>query len=422
MEELDTICPLPADWTIRKNIIKVIGVGGGGSNAVTQMFKEGIKDVDFMICNTDSQALSSSPVPEKLQLGTILTKGLGAGCNPEQGRNAAIESIDAIKDRLSGETQMVFITAGMGGGTGTGAAPIIASVAQELGLLTIGVVTQPFRDEGIESIKRAYDGILELSQHVDSLLIIDNEKLYDIFANLSLLDAFPRLNGVLKTAVKGIAEIITGEGYINVDFADVRMVMRKSGMALMGIGEAVGENRSTEAVKKALSSPLLENYDLKTAKSVLVNITSSTDLEQNLKMEELQKIMDYIIEYTGSATNFKRGVVFDKNIEKDKVRVTVVATGFKMHITPPPTIPITNNEDVEILDTTEEESTGGIQLSIDDDTSPSDISNLIHKKDNEIIPIYKEDISISDYENEPAIVRRNRLIQEKKEITNKEID
>ncbi|MFA6334512.1 MAG: cell division protein FtsZ [Bacteroidales bacterium] len=323
---------LPVDWEANRSIIKVIGVGGGGGNAVNQMFRQGIQNVDFMICNTDTQALAASPVPEKLQLGNVLTRGLGAGCNPEQGKKAAVETIDKIKEMLQGTTEMVFITAGMGGGTGTGAAPIIAKVAKDLGLLTVGVVTLPFRDEGSEFMKRAVLGIRELEKYVDSLLIIDNQKLYKIFGDLTIFDAFPKADSVLSTAVKGIAEIITRPGFINVDFADVRMVMNDSGMALMGSGTASGENRAIRAVEEAFSSPLLNDFDLTTARSVLVNITSSKD--HGLTMAELSQIMDYIKEFTGNnPENFKRGVVCDPSIE-DAISVTVVATGFDMNSLP----------------------------------------------------------------------------------------
>jgi len=323
---------LPIDWEDNKSIIKVIGVGGGGCNAVNQMFRQGIKDVDFIICNTDTQALKASPVQYKLQLGNVLTRGLGAGCNPEQGRKAALESIDKIKEMLSGATEMVFITAGMGGGTGTGAAPVIAQVAKEMGLLTVAVVTLPFRDEGTEFLKRAIIGIKELESHVDSLLVIDNQKLYKIFGDLSIFDAFPRADSVLNTAVKGIAEIITRPGFINVDFADVRMVMKNSGMALMGSGSASGENRAIKAVEEAFSSPLLNDFDLTSAKNVLVNITSSSEF--GLTMAELSQIMDYIREFTGgNAENFKRGVVCDPAIG-EAISITVVATGFDMRALP----------------------------------------------------------------------------------------
>lgn len=331
MEDFNNIL-VPEGWNMSQSIIKVIGVGGGGCNAVTEMFRQGIKDVEFMICNTDMQSLKISNVPETLRLGTDLTKGLGAGCDPERGRRAATESIDDIKKSLQGNTEMVFITAGMGGGTGTGAAPVIAQIAKEMGKLTVGVVTLPFRDEGTEFIKRAIIGIKELQKHVDSLLIIDNQKLYQVFGELTIFQAFPRADEVLSTAVKSIAEIITRPGFINVDFADVRMVMKNSGMAIMGMGEAEGPDRAIDAVKKAFESPLLNDCDLATAKGVLVNITSSKE-DGGLTMAELSQIMEYVNSYTGSAGKFKRGVVFDPAIGK-KISVTIVATGFDMHNLP----------------------------------------------------------------------------------------
>ncbi len=323
---------LPVDWEKRKSIIKVIGVGGGGGNAVTHMYRNGIKDVDFLICNTDTQVLKASAVPEKIQLGNVVTRGLGAGCDPEQGRKAAMESIESIKESLSGGTEMVFITAGMGGGTGTGAAPVIARVAREMDILAVAVVTLPFRDEGTEFLKRAVLGIKELEKNVDSILIIDNQKIYKIFGELPIFEAFPKTDEVLGTAVKGIAEIITRPGFINVDFADVKMVMKNSGMALMGVGTASGEERAMNAVKEAFASPLLNDYDLTSAKNILVNITSGDT--HGLTMSELSQIMDYINEFTGgNAANFKRGVVCDNEIG-NAISVTIVATGFDMNSLP----------------------------------------------------------------------------------------
>ncbi len=359
---------LPTDWETRKSIIKVIGVGGGGGNAVNQMHRQGIKDVDFLICNTDIQALKASPVAEKIQLGNVITKGLGAGCDPEQGRRAALETIDTIKSSLSGGTEMVFITAGMGGGTGTGAAPVIANIAREMGLLTVAVVTLPFRDEGSAFLKRAVNGIRELEKNVDSLLIIDNQKLYKIFGELSIFDAFPKADAVLSTAVKGIAEIITRPGFINVDFADVRMVMNNSGMALMGSGKGEGENRAITAVETAFSSPLLNDFDLTSAKNILVNITSSNT--NGLTMAELSQIMDYISEFTGgNAENFKRGVVCDPEIG-EAISVTIVATGFEMDSLPQissngdnvKTFPLENGNSVSKLQTKEKESSNIVNI------------------------------------------------------------
>ena len=314
----------PEDWSTNKNLIKVIGVGGGGCNAVTEMFRQKIHDVDFLICNTDRQSLETSDVPEKIKLGN---KGLGAGCNPENGRRAANESLDKIKKALSDASEMVFITAGMGGGTGTGAAPVIAQVAKEMGKLTVGIVTLPFRDEGKEFVKRAIKGIRELKKHVDSLLIIDNQKLYQVFGDLNIYEAFPKADEVLSNAVKSIAEIITRPGFINVDFADVKMVMKNSGMAIMGTGTASGPDRASKAVEMAFESPLLNDCDLNTAKGVLVNITSSK--KQGPTMSELAQIMEYVNNFTGNASAFKRGVVIDENMG-EKISVTVVATGFNV--------------------------------------------------------------------------------------------
>lgn len=322
---------IPSDWVSSQSLIKVIGVGGGGSNAVSQMYRDGIRNVDFLVCNTDAQSLAQSPVPQKLQLGQELTRGRGAGCNPEIARQAALESEEKIRDLLQGGTEMVFVTAGMGGGTGTGAAPVIARIAKDLGILTVAVVTLPFRDEGFDFLKRALDGIHELEQHVDSLLIVDNEKLYKVFGELTIFDAFPHADNVLSTAVKGIAEIVSTTGFINVDFADVRMVMQDSGMALMGSGEASGDNRAVKAVEAAFASPLLNDADLSKSCNVLVNISSGA--EKGITMSELSQIMDYIKEYTGNVANFKRGVVRDDSLG-DAVHITIVATGYSLHTLP----------------------------------------------------------------------------------------
>ena len=329
----------PANWSSRKSIIKVIGVGGGGSNAVSEMFRTGIKDVEFMICNTDVQALESSEVGERIALGSDITRGLGAGCDPERGRKAASESVDAIKNSLKNGIEMTFITAG----TGTGAAPVVAQVSKEMGLLTVGVVTLPFRDEGKEFVRRAIKGIKELQKHVDSLLIIDNQKLYEVYGDLTVVDAFPKVDAVLNTAVKSIAELITKRGYINVDFADVKMIMKDGGMAIMGEGDADGPDRAIEAVQRAFESPLLNDCDLSTVKGALVNITSSKE-EGNLTMAELSQIMDYVNNYTGNQVNkFKRGVVFDESMGT-KIRITIVATGFNVQ-----NLPLVSEDDEEIV-------------------------------------------------------------------------
>ena len=254
-----------------ESIIKVIGVGGGGGNAVNHMYKLGIRDVDFIVCNTDSQALANSPVPSKVHLGSSLTEGRGAGNKPGTGREAATENIDDVRKALEPETKMVFITAGMGGGTGTGGAPVIAQLCRELGYLTIGIVTIPFRNEGKRRINQAIEGIQEMEQFVDSLLVINNERIREMYGDFAISQAFAKADDVLATAAKGIAEIITVPGYINVDFADVETVMRDSGVAIMGTGLAEGDGRAIIAVEQALNSPLLNNNNIRGARNILLN-------------------------------------------------------------------------------------------------------------------------------------------------------
>ena len=321
---IDAIAPM--DWATSDEIIKVLGVGGGGCNAVNYMYTQGIKGCSFVVCNTDAQALKGSPVPVKIQMG----RGLGAGTNPINGRNAAIESQDQIeKIVLDTHTKMLFITAGMGGGTGTGAAPVIAKMAKDKGILTVAVVTLPFLNEGNEALSRAIDGIHELEKNVDSLLMINNEKLHEYFGNQLIQDAFPQADEVLATAVRGIVEIIKKPGYINVDFKDVETMMKNSGMALMGCGVGSGKERIEDAVRAAFESPLLNDFDLKTAKKVLVNITCGHN-EQGLTMDDLNEINKKIDEYTGRANNFKRGLIWDDDPEiGDTIRITSIVTGLR---------------------------------------------------------------------------------------------
>jgi len=303
-------------------VIKVIGVGGGGGNAVKHMIASNIDGVDFICANTDSQALTDISSRTVLQLGSGVTKGLGAGANPEVGRQAALEDRERIAEVLEG-ADMVFITAGMGGGTGTGAAPIVAEVARELGVLTVAVVTRPFRFEGKKRMTIAEQGLLELSQHVDSLITIPNEKLLSVLgSNTSLLDAFSAANDVLLGAVQGIADLIIRPGMINVDFADVRTVMSEMGMAMMGTGTATGENRAREAAEAAIRSPLLEDINLQGARGILVNITAGP----GLSLGEFSDVGDTIEEFASDNATVVVGTVIDPNLE-DEIRVTVVATG-----------------------------------------------------------------------------------------------
>ncbi|MGI6314022.1 MAG: cell division protein FtsZ [Candidatus Cryptobacteroides sp.] len=314
----------PSDWVVSDATIKVLGVGGGGCNAVSYMYRQGIKGCSFVVCNTDSMALNGSSVPNKIQLG----RGLGAGTDPIKGRNAAINNQDKIAETLfDGSTEMLFITAGMGGGTGTGATPVIAKMAKDKGILTVAVVTIPFLNEGKKVLVRAIEGIRELKENVDSLIIINNEKLYDYYGDELIHDAFPKADQVLATAVRGIIEIIKKSGYINVDFEDVKTLMKDSGMALMGSGIGKGPNRIDDALKGAFESPLLNDFDLKSAKNVLVNITVGKT-EQGLTMKELQEINNKIDEYTGGANKFKSGIIWEEGdgIE-DRIQITTIVTG-----------------------------------------------------------------------------------------------
>lgn len=317
---------VPRGWE-SNDIITVLGVGGGGCNAVNYMKESGITGCNFIVCNTDAQALDGCSVQTRIILGD---RGLGAGCDPVKGRNAALNSQEEIERvALNSKTQMLFITAGMGGGTGTGASPVIAKMAKEKGILTVAVVTIPFKNEGNKSMTRAIEGIHELEKNVDSLLIINNEKLYEYYGSMLAHEAFPKADEVLATAVRGVTEIITKRGYINVDFEDVRTMMKDSGMALLGCGVGRGENRIEDAVREAFKSPLLNDFDLKTAKNVLVNITASRS-DKGVKMDELNEINAKIDEYTGGANNFKRGLIWDDDPAlEDSIHITSIVTGLK---------------------------------------------------------------------------------------------
>ena len=310
------------------SIIKVIGVGGGGGNAVNHMYKEGIHDVSFVLCNTDNQALSDSPIPTRLQLGT---EGLGAGNRPERARQAAMESLDGIKEMLNDGTRMVFITAGMG--AGTGAAPVIAQCAKEMGILTVGIVTIPFRFEGLKKIDQALDGVEEISKHVDALLVINNERLREIYPELTVLNAFAKADDTLSVAAKSIAEIITVHGIVNLDFQDVTTVLKDGGVAIMSTGFGEGEGRVRQAIESALHSPLLNNNDIFNSKKVLLSISFCDQEESDqLTMEEMNEVHEFMSKF-GDDVETKFGLATDATLEK-KVKITVLATGFGLKNVP----------------------------------------------------------------------------------------
>ena len=309
----------------KSSIIKVIGIGGGGNNAVNHMYREGITGVNFVICNTDEQALNTSPIPVKVHLGPSLTEGMGAGNDPSKGREATEESIEDIRAILEVNTKMVFITAGMGGGTGTGGAAVVARLAKEMGILTVAIVTAPFDFEGRQRIIQAEDGIAKLKDEVDTLIVVSNNKLREVFGNLTLKNAFSKADDILSTAAKGIAEIITVPGYVNVDFEDVRTVMRDSGVAIMGMGIASGEGRSLKAVDEAINSPLLNDNDINGAQNILINIISG---KEEVLMDEISDITDYVQDQAGNGANIIWGNCSNDSLE-DELIVTVIATGFE---------------------------------------------------------------------------------------------
>ena len=334
--------------------IKVMGIGGGGSNAVNYMFENGIKGVDFVICNTDAQALEASLVPTKIQLGINLTEGLGAGANPDVGKRAAEESSDRITELLDSNTKMLFITAGMGGGTGTGAAPIIAEIAKEKNILTVGVVTVPFATEGGFRRKYADEGILELKKYVDTLLVIDNEKLIEVYGDLTFTSAFAKANEVLNTATKGIAEVISQHLLVNIDLNDARKVLENSGTAVMGQAKVEGENRAIEAVVQALDSPLLNDNDITGAKQVLLKIVTG-DGDGEIKMSELAKIKNKIQQAAGTNVNIIEGIGIDPDLGLS-ISVTVIATGFEEKRKPKKKTVIDLNQNIEKINNSDLES------------------------------------------------------------------
>ena len=404
---------VPSNWKESENILKVIGVGGGGTNAVNYMYNLGIDYIDFVVCNTDFQHLNASPVPVKIQLGPIITKGLGAGTDSMVGEKAARESAEEIRNVIQGKTEMVFITCGMGGGTGTGAAPVIAEIAKSLSKVVVGVVTIPSRDEGPEAMYRATEGIRELKKSVDSLLIIDNEKLYQIYEDLDFFDALPKADEVLCTAVKSITEIISRRGYINVDMADIKKVMKDSGMALMGRGEGKGANRNEDAVNMALKSPLLEDVNLSTATKMLVNITAS-GAKGGFTAGDRNEISELIKQHTHNNITCKVGIVKDDEMGEG-VCITIIVTGFEMN--PLPQI----DEDLINPSTTiavkMEETDDAISVKHGLPQQPDLKSTITRRKRILEVPslIVSSGEEISKMETEPAFYRRERILKEREQ-------
>ena len=380
----------------RSSIIKVIGVGGGGGNAINYMFENGIEGVDFVVCNTDSQALEASPVPTKIQLGTELTEGLGAGSNPEMGRKAAEESIDKVKELLDANTKMLFITAGMGGGTGTGAAPIIAEVAKEKDILTVGVVTIPFSTEGGNRHEYAMEGLKDLRKHVDTLLVINNDKLIEIYGDLTFTQAFAKANEVLNTATKGIAEVISQHLLVNIDLNDARRVLENSGTAVMGQARASGENRAIEAVKGALDSPLLNDNNIKGAKQVLLKIVTGAG-EEEIRMMELADIKKKIQEAAGCEVNIIEGIGIDPDLNGE-VCVTVIATGFNVKMITDP-----------------------VTITLDGEKNIDDVLNQ-EEQEEVIMPKKKEEVQHTIFDNSEEIKVEENLEEETEEETGQEVE
>ena len=385
----------------QSNTIKVIGVGGGGSNAVNHMFTQQIKGVDFVICNTDAQALENSPVPNKIQLGANLTSGLGAGANPEIGAQAAKESMQEIQQMLNSQTKMVFITAGMGGGTGTGAAPIIAKIAKDMDILTVGIVTMPFAFEGRRRSKQAQLGIDQLRQNVDSLIVINNNKLREVYGNLGFKAGFSKADEVLSTASRGIAEVITHHYKQNIDLHDAKTVLSESGTAIMGSAKEEGENRARTAIVKALDSPLLNDNKITGAKNVLLLIVSGTN---EVTLDEIGEINDYIQDEAGYDANIIMGIGEDKELG-DAIAVTIVATGFAAD----QQSTITNTEVKKIVHTLEDEQKATYDFGEKRVVkSPTLNEPLTNKNDQKIVHILEEDTE--------AVTTKSNLVTTTNEI------
>jgi cell division protein FtsZ len=401
--------------------IKVIGVGGGGGNAINYMFRQGIRDVDFVVCNTDAQALNASPVTCKVQLGSSLTEGRGAGNRPEVGREAALENIEDVKEVLSRNTKMVFITAGMGGGTGTGGAPVIAEACSKSEYLTVAIVTIPFRNEGKRRIKQAVDGIAALEDHVDALLVINNERIREMYGDFGISEAFAKADNVLAAAAKGIAEIITVPGYINVDFADVETVMRKSGLALMGTGVASGKDRATEAVQKALNSPLLNNNDIRGAKNILLNITSG---DQEVTMDEVGKISDYLQNMAGFDADLIWGNGRDESLGED-ISVTLIATGFGKSSIPEITGDRKISKEIHQLKDNSGKNENKAEIKAVDNNNQTDQKLITFTKEEEVKEEEKEDLEFEVLYPKTSKERKNTSYDTKMDyssVSDEELD
>ncbi|MFY0674153.1 MAG: cell division protein FtsZ [Bacteroidia bacterium] len=417
----------------KNHIIKVIGVGGGGGNAVNHMYNQGIEGVDFFIANTDKQALEGSEIPNKYQIGENLTEGLGAGADPEKGKKAALENIDELAADLAESTKMIFITAGMGGGTGTGAAPIIAKTAKELGILTVGIVTTPFKFEGKRRRAHAEEGIAKMKESVDSLLVINNDKLREMYGNLSLTNAFEHADNILATAAKSIAEIITFEGYINVDFMDVKSTMENSGVALMGTAIADGDDRALSAAKQALLSPLLADNDIKGAKKILLNIASG---KKEITMDETSEITDHIRDEAGDDADLIFGCSRDETLG-DAISVTIIATAFETQEekerkelpfeieetahapVEPKDVSIEIDNDTKIIHTLDD--TASLPFEIDSaieeptpqvNTRPDEVRvGLGVGRDGSQVQSDRKELNLMELESTPAYIRRARTLE-----------
>lgn len=396
-------------------IIKIIGVGGGGSNAVQNMYKEGVHNVSFAICNTDIQALSNSPIPVKVQLGEKTTEGLGAGNDPAVAREAALESKKQIESLFDDGTKMVFVTAGMGGGTGTGAAPVVAEIAKSKGILTVGIVTIPFRFELGNKIKQALKGVTEIAKHVDALLVINNQRLLSIYPQLDIEDGFEKVDDVLTTATKSIAEIITARGKINLDFRDVKKVLHNGGVAIMSYGIDTGDQRVAKAFSKALHSPLLNDNDIYKSKKILFNIYYNPNTP--MKVVELEEVDTFMKQFTDESIEVIWGVSKDFNLEEGHVKVTVLATGFGMRNIPGMEPLIKEEEDLKETLTREEQEKQRIE-----DENLNKMVQTFYKQDYRVYIFSGEDMYDEDFsaaiDNSPTYKRSSRELEELKSAFN----